>query len=65
MKTAAEIQATKYLLLRGGYKFNYAGVTDKKTDEVTGDRVDAARTEEGVTLGAGIAVHADIFPLDT
>lgn len=61
--TAAEIQATKYLALRGGYKLNYSGIDDSKKDEVTGNRFDAPRTEEGATLGAGVSVPWERYSL--
>ena len=51
---AGEFQIMKYLMLRGGYKFNYSGITDTKTDEITRQSINADRTEEGYTLGAGI-----------
>jgi hypothetical protein len=54
--SAAEVQVTKYLQIRGGYKFNYAGIDDNKRDEVTGVSFAAPRTEEGATLGAGVLV---------
>lgn len=54
--SAAEVDVLDYLVLRGGYKFNYSGVTDDKIDEVTGNKVSAPRTEEGITLGAGIDI---------
>jgi hypothetical protein len=51
---AGEFQIMKYFMLRGGYKFNYSGIADKKTDEITKQQVSADRTEEGYTLGGGI-----------
>ncbi len=51
---AGEFQVMKYLMVRGGYKFNYSGITDKKTDEITRQPINADRTEEGYTLGGGI-----------
>ena len=52
---AGEAQVAKYLMLRGGYKLNYSGTSDNKTDEITGQRFGADRTEEGYTLGAGLS----------
>ncbi|HCL29643.1 MAG TPA: hypothetical protein DIC52_14540 [Candidatus Latescibacteria bacterium] len=65
--TAGELQVMHRLKLRGGYKFNYSGVTDDKTDETTGNTGEALspnnptstdftsdRTEEGYTLGMGV-----------
>lgn len=52
---AGEFQVAKYLMIRGGYKLNYSGVTDQKTDEVTRQPLSANRTEEGYTFGAGVA----------
>lgn len=52
---AGEFQFAKYLMVRGGYKLNYSGVTDQKTDEITRRPISANRTEEGYTLGAGVA----------
>lgn len=52
---AGEFQVAKYLMLRGGYKLNYSGVTDQKTDEITGQPLSTNRTEEGYTFGAGVA----------
>ena len=49
---AGEFQVAKYLMVRGGYKLNYSGVTDQKTDEITRRPISAKRTEEGYTLGA-------------
>lgn len=67
--TAGELQIYHRLKLRGGYKFNYSGVTDDKTDETTGHSGEALslnnptstdftsdRTEEGYTLGFGVEV---------
>jgi len=67
--TAGELQVMHRLKLRGGYKFNYTGVTDDKTDETTGASGEALsrnnptstdftseRTEEGYTLGMGVDV---------
>jgi hypothetical protein len=67
--TAGELQVMHRLKLRGGYKFNYTGVTDDKTDETsgysgealsrtnpTGTDYTADRTEEGYTLGLGVDV---------
>jgi hypothetical protein len=67
--TAGELQVMHRLKLRGGYKFNYSGVTDDKTDETTGNSGEALsptnptstnftsdRTEEGYTLGMGVDV---------
>ena len=51
---AGEFQVMKYFMVRGGYKLNYSGITDKKTDEVTRARTSADRTEEGFTLGGGV-----------
>lgn len=51
---AGEFQLMKYFMVRGGYKFNYSGITDTKTDEITKQPVNADRTEEGYTLGAGV-----------
>ena len=66
---AGELQVLHRLKLRGGYKFNYTGITDDKTDELTGYRGEALsasnptsidhtadRTEEGYTLGLGVDV---------
>jgi hypothetical protein len=66
---AAELQILKMLKLRGGYKFNYTGVTDDKTDETSGNTGEALsaenptstnftsdRTEEGYTFGLGVDV---------
>ncbi len=66
---AGELQVLHRLKLRGGYKFNYTGVTDDKTDEITGNSGEALspnnptsidftsdRTEEGYTLGMGVDV---------
>lgn len=61
--TAAEVQATKYLALRGGFKFNYSSVDDSKKDEITGNPISAPRTEEGVTLGAGVALPWERYNL--
>ncbi len=65
--TAGELQVMHRLKLRGGYKFNYSGVTDDKTDETTGNTGEALspnnptstdftsdRTEEGYTIGMGV-----------
>lgn len=67
--TAGELQVMHRLKLRGGYKFNYSGITDDKTDETTGNTGEALsrnnptstdftadRTEEGYTLGMGVDV---------
>jgi hypothetical protein len=51
---AGEFQVMKYLMVRGGYKFNYSGISDTKTDEITLKSIPADRTEEGFTLGGGI-----------
>lgn len=67
--TAGELQVLHRLKLRGGYKFNYSGTTDDKTDETKGysgealspgnptsTNFTADRTEEGYTLGMGVDV---------
>lgn len=54
--SAAEVKVFDYLMLRGGYKFNYSGVEDEKVDEVTRATIDAPRTEEGLTLGVGVNI---------
>jgi len=67
--TAGELQILHRLKIRGGYKFNYSGITDDKTDETTGYRGEglsadnptstdftADRTEEGYTAGLGVDV---------
>jgi hypothetical protein len=61
--TAAEIQATKYLQVRGGYKFNYSGINDTKKDEVTKVNFETPRSEEGVTLGAGVNLPWDRYKM--
>jgi hypothetical protein len=66
---AGELQIMHRLKVRGGYKLNYSGVTDDKTDETTGNSGEALssgnptstdftsdRTEEGFTLGLGVDV---------
>lgn len=66
---AGELQILHRLKIRGGYKLNYSGVTDDKTDETTGNTGEALsrgnptstdntadRTEEGLTLGVGVNV---------
>ncbi|MDZ7289293.1 MAG: PorV/PorQ family protein [candidate division KSB1 bacterium] len=42
--------------VRGGWKFNYSGVDDKKRNEYDQREIKAPRTEEGVTLGGGVKV---------
>lgn len=72
--TAGELQVMHRLKLRGGYKFNYSGTTDDKTDETSGGRgpalsaenptstnFTADRTEEGYTLGMGVDVKVSGF----
>ena len=67
--TAGELQVLHRLKIRGGYKFNYTGITDDKTDETSGNTGEALspnnptgtdftadRTEEGYTLGFGVDV---------
>ena len=67
--TAGELQVHHRLKIRGGYKFNYTGITDDKTDETSGNTGEALssnnptstdftadRTEEGYTLGFGVDV---------
>lgn len=54
--SALEVQVMDYLSVRGGYKFNYAGVEDPKINESTKARIDAPRTEEGLTFGLGVNV---------
>ena len=54
--SALELEAMQYLSLRGGYKFNYSGSKDDKVDELTGTTFSAPRTEEGMTLGAGVHI---------
>jgi len=54
--TSGELALKEMFFLRGGYKINYSGITDSKTDEVSKARVDAGRSEEGFTLGAGVKV---------
>ena len=61
--SAAEVQVTKYLQIRGGYKLNYTGVDNDKRDEVTGNTFAAPRTEEGATLGAGVRVPWERYSL--
>jgi len=66
---AGELQLLHHLKVRGGYKFNYSGISDDKTDETTGNTGEALspgnptstdhtadRTVEGLTLGLGVDV---------
>ena len=60
---AYELQLLKHLQIRGGYKLNYSGVKDDKTDEITRQSFGAERTEEGYTLGAGVSYPAGGFKI--
>ncbi|MGH7455805.1 MAG: PorV/PorQ family protein, partial [bacterium] len=51
-----EYSFSDFVSLRGGWKFNYSGVDDKKRNEFDQREIKAPRTEEGVTLGGGIKV---------
>jgi len=51
-----EFSFTDKLAFRGGYKFNYSGVKDSKRNEFDQRKIEARRTEEGFSAGAGIKV---------
>jgi hypothetical protein len=51
-----EYSFNNIVALRGGWKFNYSGVDDKKRNEFDQREIKAPRTEEGVTLGGGVKV---------
>jgi hypothetical protein len=54
--TGGEYSFNNLVALRGGWKFNYSGVDDKKRNEFDQREIKAPRTEEGITLGGGIKV---------
>lgn len=54
--TGGEYMFSDLVAVRGGWKFNYSGVDDKKRNEFDQREIKAARTEEGVSLGAGLKV---------
>ncbi|MCI0693431.1 PorV/PorQ family protein [candidate division KSB1 bacterium] len=54
--TGGEYSFNNLVALRGGWKFNYSGVDDKKRNEFDQREIKAPRTEEGVTLGGGLKV---------
>ncbi len=71
------LQATLYqsVHLRAGYKFNYSGVRDKFEDRVSYQRIEGVtrshwydseeyyRTDEGVSVGAGVEIHYGDYKL--
>ena len=61
--TSGELALKDMFFLRGGYKLNYSGVTDSKIDEVSKVSVDAGRSEEGYTLGAGVKLPMSSFKI--
>lgn len=54
--TGGEYSFNDIVAVRGGWKFNYSGVDDKKRNEFDQKEIKAPRTEEGVTLGGGVKV---------
>lgn len=61
--TSGELALKDMFFLRGGYKINYSGVTDSKIDEVSKLKVDAGRSEEGFTLGAGVKLPLSSYKI--
>ncbi len=54
--TGGEYSFNKMVSVRGGWKFNYSGVTDTKRNEFDQRIIDAPRTEEGISLGGGVKI---------
>ena len=54
--TGGEYSFNKMVSVRGGWKFNYAGVTDTKRNEFNQEIIDAPRTEEGISVGGGLKI---------
>lgn len=61
--TSGELALKDMFFVRGGYKLNYSGVTDSKIDEVSKAKVDAGRSEEGFTLGAGVKLPLSSYKI--
>lgn len=61
--TSGELALKEMFFVRGGYKLNYSGTTDQKTDEITRARIDAGRSEEGFTLGAGVKIPVSNYKI--
>lgn len=51
-----EYSFNNFVSVRGGWKFNYAGVEDSKRNESDQRLINAPRTEEGLTVGGGLKV---------
>jgi hypothetical protein len=54
--TGGEYSFNNMFSVRGGWKFNYSGVTDTKRNEFDQRIIDAPRTEEGISLGGGVKI---------
>jgi plastocyanin len=73
--TGVEMNLYNNIFVRTGYKFNYMGVTDKfqprqsyQVSEQTWrehwwDRRESARTDEGISVGAGVVIPYDDYKL--
>lgn len=54
--TGGEYTFANIVSVRGGWKFNYSGVNDTKRNEFDGEVIETPRTEEGLSLGGGVAI---------
>lgn len=55
--TGGEYSFSDYFAVRGGYKFNYSGVSESKRNEFDSQILDdVPRSEEGISFGAGLRV---------